>query len=703
MRKHALRRSLLSLAATALVVTGIAVPAGPALAAGTGTVTGHLTDAAGQPLNGAYVSVQTSDFGLPHTTHTDATGAYTVSGLDAGEYVVSFSPFGTAFTQYAHQKLTPGAADRFAVAAGATVVVDDQALPTGRITGSLRKRDGSPAQASIIVYTAVDQNYVGSGHTDPDNGTFSLEVLPGSYKLNFSLYPSVAQWNGAVLSYAEAAPITVVAGQSTALQETLVATGSIAGRLTNADGSPAAGVAVGTSYRDFSVAGKNATTGADGRYRIDDVPVSDKWILGFTGANNIVQYTPGKLLRDEAASVPVVADQVATVDEQFLPTGTLHIKAHDAATGAPLSGFCAWDRVVFSLGGCADGPELVLHDVFAGAWGFDVTINDRAHFNADNARVTVAGGPDTTLDVALRPGAVLSVPMTKRAGGAAAEGCVRVAKAGDLFPPPNFIGCSDESTPGTAVAGPLEPGTYQIYADPNDDALGAQWVGATGGTGDRGAARTITLAAGQAITAPAVQFDAAGSIRGTVTDLATGAPVPYACVSVVAQYPDHSGDGCRQATTAENGTYTIGGLGPYAWPVQFARWDYQWRWSGNQVSRPEATTVTVKVGKSVAANIKLRTGGGTIAGTMSDAAGHPVEGEVVPYNSVTGEAAGNGGQTMDAGGHYTAPFLAPQQSVKLRWYTGDGRSGWVGGGDFASATAYQVKNNKTVTVNVTVA
>ena len=49
---------------------------------------------------------------------------------------------------------------------------------------------------------------------------------------------------------------------------------------------------------------------------------------------------------------------------------------------------------------------------------------------------------------------------------------------------------------------------------------------------------------------------------------------------------------------------------------------------------------------------------------------------------------------------YTLANLAPQQ-VKLS-SSGDGRYGWVGGADFAPATPLQVKNNKTLTVNITV-
>jgi hypothetical protein len=701
LRKHALRRALLSAAATALIIAGIAVPAGPALAAGTATITGHLTDAAGQPLANALVSLRTTDWAHLASVAADANGVYTASGLEPGEYIVSFSPFGGGYTQYLHQRRTYGEAEHFVVAAGATIVADDQALPTGRITGTFRNRDGSPLAADISVYTAEFQDSAGSGTVAPD-GTFSIELLAGSYKLNFSRYPGINQYNGGVTNFESAAAIEVVAGQTTPWAETLMATGSIAGRLTNADGSAAAGVGVFAETLNYTAPSHNATTDADGRYRMDGVPLGD-WIVGFEGPRWIAQYAHGKLDRETADRITVADAQVSTVDEQLLPTGTVRIVAHDATTGAPLSGFCAWALRNTNLSGCAQGAELVLPDAFAGVWRFDVNIGDHRHFDVPDATVTVTGGQTSTIDVAMRRGASLTVPMAAKAGGATAEGCALASRVGDYFPNDNVYDCSDWQSPpvpGTVVIGPIEAGTYQIFADPRDDALGAQWVGATGGTGDRGAAAQLTLAAGDDVTAGVVRFDAGGSIRGKVTDLATGAPVDGACVSVTAMAPGFGGDGCPVATIAD-GTYTIAGLGPYAWPVEFVKHDYQWRWSGNAVTRPEATTVTVRPGRSVAANIKLRTGGGTVAGFFHDAGGHPIDGAVLPYNAVTGEAVQFGGQAY-GGGPYTIAMIAPQQSVKLRWYTNDGRSGWVGGSSFASAASYPVKNNKTTTVNITI-
>ncbi|HTJ32366.1 MAG TPA: carboxypeptidase-like regulatory domain-containing protein [Dactylosporangium sp.] len=698
MRKHALRRPLLYAALTATAAAIAAVPAGPAAAATGGTITGHLTDAAGNPAANAFVTARAADWSTSSSAMSDASGAYTIAGLPANDYTVSFQPQGEIFTQYLHQKFVPADATHFAVAEGATVVADDQVVRTGTIAGTLLGRDGAPVPARLGVYTAEGYNWVGGKDVAAD-GSFSVALPPAAYKLEFTIRGTRHQWNGGATNFYNAAPITVAADATVPLQETLLPVGSIAGRLTNADGSPAANVTVLAEAPDWSVSTRSATTDGDGRYRIDDLTAGE-YLVGFVGPHGVAQYAHGKLARGSADRFTVSGDQVTTVDEQFLPRATVRVHAHDAQTGAPLSGFCVEDVGSYTVTGCTDGTEVELTELFAGPHVFNVRIDDRFHFAAE-VRATVVAG-EQTIDAALVRGAMIHVPMVKRADGGPAEGCINVARIGQPFAYGRGGLCSEGgTTPGTATVGPLEPGTYQVLADPSDDALGLQWVGASGGTGDRDAAMQVTVAAGDEITLGTVRFDAAGSIRGKVTDVADGAPLQYTCVWIAAQPPWSTDYGCP-AVTGADGTYSLAGLGPYAWPVQFVQRNYQWRWSGNAVNRHEATAVTVRPGRSVAANIKLRsTAGGTLTGAVRDAAGNPVDAGVYAFDAVSGEAVQFGSGTPD-GTPYTIALIAPQP-VKLWYVLADGRGGWAGGADFASATTYQVRNNKTLMVDITVA
>ncbi|GGM34921.1 carboxypeptidase-like regulatory domain-containing protein [Dactylosporangium sucinum] len=552
---------------------------------------------------------------------------------------------------------------------------------TGTISGRLQHRDGSPAWAYLTVFTTVGQNYAGSAYV-PADGSFTVDVPAGSYKLAYSVRGRFEQWSGGATSFAAAVPVEVVAGQVTEVTETVLPTGSIAGRVTRADGSVAAGVPV------YAGSGSAMTDGS-GSYRIDDLLVGE-YTVAFAGPRGVSQYAHGTLDPAAAERFAVLDGQVTTVDETLLPTGSVRIVAHDATTSEPLSGFCVYG----AASGCAAGAELVLDGLFAGQRHFTVNIDDQLHLTVPDAAVTVTAGQTATLDVAMRRGASITATMVERAGGAATDGCVTVAKVGDLYGLDTLGFCSDVRpgpTPGSVVVGPLEPGTYQLLADPRDPALGLQWAGATGGTGDRAKARRVTVAAGDRVTAPAIRFDPATTIHGRVTDAATGAPVT-ACVSVVALAYDFAPRDNCPGHSEPDGTYSIPGVGPYAWPVEFVGHGYQWRWSGDAVNRRTATPVTA------VADAQLRTGGGTLTGTVTDASGHPVGAIVVAVDAATGEAL-----TFGAGPEstYTLTRIAPQR-IKVYYRTTDGRTGWVGGADLAHARPIQIRDQRTVTVNIVI-
>ncbi|GAA2375920.1 hypothetical protein GCM10010170_079730 [Dactylosporangium salmoneum] len=67
-----------------------------------------MTDANGQPVGNAWVHAQTPDGTLNANANgtADANGAYTLVGVEAGGYHLSFRAAGSMFIQWAHQKLT---------------------------------------------------------------------------------------------------------------------------------------------------------------------------------------------------------------------------------------------------------------------------------------------------------------------------------------------------------------------------------------------------------------------------------------------------------------------------------------------------------------------------------------------------------------------------------------------------------------------
>ena len=90
-------------------------------------ITGRLTDAAGAPAGGVYVSFINVDTTVQSDTSTEADGTYDFTGyLVPGRYKVRFTAPGGS--QYAHQQLDYDAADVITLTPGETAVVDDQLL-----------------------------------------------------------------------------------------------------------------------------------------------------------------------------------------------------------------------------------------------------------------------------------------------------------------------------------------------------------------------------------------------------------------------------------------------------------------------------------------------------------------------------------------------------------------------------------------------
>ncbi|WP_422740011.1 carboxypeptidase regulatory-like domain-containing protein [Micromonospora sp. WMMD729] len=220
-----------------------------------------------------------------------------------------------------------------------------------------------------------------------------------------------------------------------------------------------------------------------------------------------------------------------------------------------------------------------------------------------------------------------------------------------------YGGCADEQ--GNLVADNVAPGKYRLLVQPYDTTRhGWQWVGRHGGTGERERAFVVRVRAGAVTSAPDIRLDPPGTVVGVVTDAATGAPVPRALVMVVPYVPHPKYDD-HGPTTDENGRYTITGLGPYHWPVQFAANGRATVWSGGVGTRAQARGVRVRAHQTVTLNQALP------AGTPVSGAVHVDElltyAQVLAFDAVTGDLAG----VADAGDVYALRLL-PGQRVKLR-------------------------------------
>jgi hypothetical protein len=246
-----------------------------AVAAGTGSIEGTVTESAHKALANVSVTVYGTDEEIEGTASTNASGEYTVSGLSEGEYKVGFSDQPTYANQYYNKQSSFGAASFVSVTEGsATSGIDAEMLQPGKITGRVTNTSGTPiADVSVDIYdSGFDFEPTKFAFTDA-NGEYTVEGLQeGEYRVGF--FPSnptyILQYYNGQTSLTSSTPVLVTAGGVAAgINATLIEGGKISGVITDAYthvGLSKIEVYAHTSNGEF--ASGFATTNAKGEYTI---------------------------------------------------------------------------------------------------------------------------------------------------------------------------------------------------------------------------------------------------------------------------------------------------------------------------------------------------------------------------------------------------------------------------------------------------
>ncbi|OLB67412.1 MAG: hypothetical protein AUI10_00165 [Actinobacteria bacterium 13_2_20CM_2_72_6] len=352
----------------------------------------------------------------------------------------------------------------------------------------------------------------------------------------------------------------------------------------------------------------------------------------------------------------------------------------DQKTGKPVPGACASVVAGQQPHACAGSNGVVtVPGVQPGSWTVSVEDPSGTHWPTDLNNVDVVRGGPNRLSVALRPATAVVTTLRDARTKRPVSGCAIMVHPDDHGITDHPLrSCSDPAT-GRLVLGPMDPATFQLFVIPQDAAHGALWVGTDGGTGDQRKARLVTATkSGQATTLPPVDVGPAGSVSGMARDRSTGAPVRRVCAYPYAFNPLGGSEFGANCTGAD-GRYTISGLGPYEWPVEFTMapfyGDYAWQWSGDVSDRFDAKPVRVRPGGTAALDAQLKAGG-TLSGTVANRAGQPQFGYLRAYNAETGDFAAWGQDTrFDPVGAFTIKGIASQQ-VKVEYIVGGPASCW---------------------------
>jgi 5-hydroxyisourate hydrolase-like protein (transthyretin family) len=655
-----------------------------------GEIAGRVTDSTGAPVPFINVTATSPDFSYFAFTFGDADGNYRFQFLPGGSYLIQFSPNNGGPSQYANGKRTSEEADHIPVVNGETTTLDQTLIATGTIRGRFTRQGEPIADANVRAFSP-ETGSSESTFTDAE-GAYQLSVWPDTYVLQFERADGeLTQYARQKLTEPEADRFTVAAGEELVVDEEAIATGTVTGRLTGTDGNPVAGAFVGVSRYGTDRGGR---TDADGRYEVEVFP--GEYLVSFGPRNVGRQWAHGKSSAGSADLFTVVAGASTVVDEVLRPTGSLTVRATDAATGAPLANFCVFIPGLTDFDCATDG--VLRLPALAGRYEVQAQVEDQDYL-ANRKTVTVTSGQDTAVTIALsRQGRITTTVTDAATGAPVANVCLNPVRP--LVPSGLGINvgyCSDEA--GRVTVEQLTADTYNIFAWARDGEHGHQWVGPNGGTGAQAKARLVTVRAGQTVTVPPIRLDRAGTITGVITNRATGDPVR----GIVGLSSFDTGFGLTgaQVEVGSDGRYTIAGLGPYAWPLFFASFGLAAQWSGGTPNRFLATGVRVRVGQTTTYNQALRRGS-TVSARVVGPGGTPIDfARITVRHALTGDVMGSG--DCDATSRCGIEALGPQ-AVRLHYYVqahGEQYNGYHrDAADFAHATIVTVPSSGTRNVTV---
>jgi hypothetical protein len=205
-----------------------------------GTLVGTLLRSDGSPVADEFVTVFLADreeaFGRSATTGAD--GSWSIADLYPTPYKVAF---GGAYQAFAFGKSDWASADTVAVAAGATVRVDDTLFLSASISGTVRDQTGGPVEGICVSLENVDPNSGGGwtgGCTDASGAYRAGDITPaGDYRVLFSDPQGrfAAEYYDDTTDPASATVVTVARGAQVAGIDAVLAPGAaLTGRVINA-------------------------------------------------------------------------------------------------------------------------------------------------------------------------------------------------------------------------------------------------------------------------------------------------------------------------------------------------------------------------------------------------------------------------------------------------------------------------------------
>ncbi|RKT79684.1 carboxypeptidase family protein [Terracoccus luteus] len=192
--------------------------------ASAGTVTGRVTDAAGQPVANAWVDLTGRFPGRagagegPLAVETDADGRFTKTGVEPGTYrpLVYAADYEAFAPEWAGDADSLASATPVTVTSGGQATVDFQVAPGGHLTVAVIEADGRPTTRTFIGFVRLGSGeYIGDFDIYNSSMCTSNALPGGSFVIQLQ-DPATGQnyWYDGATSQDDATPVTLGRGES---------------------------------------------------------------------------------------------------------------------------------------------------------------------------------------------------------------------------------------------------------------------------------------------------------------------------------------------------------------------------------------------------------------------------------------------------------------------------------------------------------
>ncbi len=583
----------------------------------TGSVTGKVSNADGTGATGIKVYANPSGAGAYSSTTTDSGGNFAFTSLPLDTYVISATDPSTG--DAVRQNTT--------LAKDMTNTVNLQFLGKGTLVVTVKYYNGNIGQGSYLSLATVTNTNAGTAIADSNGQATFTNVPVGAFTL-------VATYPGGNNIYSTNAGTFNTSGGTQQFTATLTPVGTISGKVTNSDGTPANSQYVSLTDGK-NVFNAQAATDSAGTYAVFPVP-ADRTI---TVSSQVYNATANKNVTVKAVNQQVPGDdQTLTVNLRYPGLASVKVTVVNA-DGTP------YTNSATAYLTSTDGTLNYNQALSATGTATFTNILESTFVASANAGSDFSLGSTTFSFGAAQDGTTVNVTITATPM-ATIQGQVYASDGTTVIRDNYFVQVNDPLTNNYAYTYPSSGAGYQftnvqvgangysIFAEINN--LASSTVTHTGTITSNG--QVIT----QNFTLPVSSISGSVFLNDGVT--------PAAGISVYAN--EVCGSSCSnsfQTTTDNNGTYQLSG--PVTGTVTITAND------SNGVVGTATATLTSDTQILTAVNVSLEATG-YVSGTVYDASGAPLANADVYLQSSANNNGYYASTTADANGSFSFSDVA---------------------------------------------